>query len=93
MLNTIFEFIKDVWYWIANTFIEVLAGFLSFVQGFLPTMSMPSVVVDLGQYQIIQTINWLFPVSLFVTIVGLYIASFTAWFTIGIITRWAKVSA
>ncbi len=92
MLNDAYEMILDVFYAIMNALIDILAEFIKFVVGLLPEWDLPTYVLDLGAYQIVQTINWIFPVSLFIVMVEMVVASVVLWFTLGIILRWAKVS-
>ena len=92
MFSTIYEMLQDFFYYCVNTGIEILAQLVGLVTTFLPEFGLPQVLVNFGTYPIVQTMNWLFPVGIGIACVNAYIFSVGLYFTVGIVTRWAKVS-
>lgn len=93
MFETLWEIIQDTFYWTVNKLIALLASFITFVIDLLPTYTLPTLSGSIDKYQFLTTLNWLFPVGLTIMMVELSIISITLYFTLGTITRWAKVSS
>ncbi len=91
-LKTLWEFVLDIFYAIGNIFIDILSGLIMYVAVLLPEMKSGLIPPDFGEYAIVETINWIFPVGIALNAITLYVTSVTLYFTIGIITRWAKVT-
>lgn len=93
-LEAIKDILIDVGYFIANAIIEALAALVGLAAAMLPTWSPGSVVLGSpASQQVLAAINWVVPIGVLVDCLGFYALSVTTWFTIGIVTRWAKISS
>ena len=75
-----------------NALISFLASLVELAASILPTWQPLDVGTLSDTYNVIGSLNWLFPVSYAVTVLNAFVLSTVAYFTIGIITRWAKVT-
>lgn len=91
-LNSLWSFIQDCFYWVANTILLELSHLLEWVAGLMPTFQIPSLVGNIPLH-VLQAINWVLPVGTLITCATVLVSSTVAYFTIGILARWLKVSA
>lgn len=86
------QLIKDMFVWCINFVIDVLAKLVDLAANLLPEYSLPLPDYNLNQFQFLSTFNWLFPTDTAITMVTAYAFSIGIYFTLGIITRWAKIT-
>jgi len=92
MLENALEMLKDLFYWMINTVIEVMASLIEVASSFMPEFSLPLPNPDFAGFNVISGLNWVFPVSTALHCVEAFVLSVTLYFTLGIILRWAKVT-
>lgn len=93
ILNPIYEFILDVYYNIVNLIIELLGNILEWVASITPDPFSGIPDADSLPARFLSAFNWIFPTSSLINSVEILIASTVLWMTIGILLKWAKVSA
>jgi hypothetical protein len=91
-LDEFIEVIKDALVWMVNKFIEFIALLIDAAAAVLPEWEVINVEALNDTYGVINALNWLFPVSFAIQMIGVFVASTLAYFTIGTLTRWAKIT-
>jgi hypothetical protein len=93
IITDIVEVLKDAVVWLINGLIELLSNLIGMAASFLPNWEIisPYTFGD-DPYNVIKALNWLFPVSFAVQMIGVLLASTILYFTAGTITRWAKIT-
>lgn len=86
------QYTQDLFFWLGNTFIKAVAGLLSWLSGLFPSYVVPAPgqALDFGG-QFYSTLNWIFPVSYCIALVGVFIAVYSLLFTGGFILRFIGV--
>lgn len=86
------EFFEDLLIKAVNILIEFLSKLVELAATLLPDWEPLSVPSFLDTYNVMPVLNWVFPVDYAVTMIEVYLFSTIAYFTIGTITRWAKIT-
>lgn len=84
--------IREQFIWAFNKLIELLAQLLEIVSGLLPDWDPITVSIGPDQYGILAALNWVFPVGFAINCVSAIVLSTTLYFTVGILTRWIKLT-
>lgn len=88
------DILHDAWIASVNFVITVIAALIDLGASVLPSWDpIGSLTMPPGASEALSGFNWFFPVGFAINMVEVLIWSTIAYFTIGIITRWAKVSA
>lgn len=93
LINYIYDWLRYAVYKVINTLIEMLGGVFGFAQNLLPDLSgFEFNTIVYPSLRIWHYVNWLVPFDSLINAVSfIAIASF-AWLTVGIITRWIKLT-
>lgn len=92
ILNQLWEFIQDSFNMVVNKIIAAISLIINSVVSIMPNFVLPSINDTIPTY-IIETINWVIPVDFLIQCIGVITLSTVAYFTVGIVLRWAKVAA
>lgn len=86
------NFIHDQVVAIINYLIEIIGKFMDMVAGLLPEWHIITPQYDGVYSEVINYLNWVFPVSFAMDCIAAFSLSVISYFTIGILTRWVKVT-
>ena len=90
--NTIVIAIKNFFWWITETLTKLVIAFIDWVAGMLPDYTIPVPSVFFGQSQTLSALNWIFPVDLFMTCLGIIIVNMGIVFAVGPLLRIVRIS-
>lgn len=92
LLNQAWDFAIQLFYEIVNTLIEMIGSSLEWSVSILPDPF--SGLPTIGDLPVrwLNTFNWVFPTDVLITSVNVFIVSTVLWMTLGIITRWLKIT-
>ena len=93
---SIWQSIKDIFteltYGLINLIISAIGLLIDAAAALLPEWDPITALTITNDYGAINALNWVFPVQFAVNMVALFALSTLAWFTIGTVTRWAKIT-
>lgn len=90
--RTIVIAIKNVFWWITDTLIELFIIFIDWVAKLLPDYTIPVPSVFFGQSQTLVALNWIFPVDLFMACLGIIVVNMGIVFAVGPLLRIVRIS-
>jgi len=89
-INKLWEMVQDFYYWVVQSIIDTCTWVLSLIS--FPDFELPPIASGISS-DILSAMNWVFPFQFLYDCVLVFIASTIAYFTIGVLLRWIKVSA
>lgn len=92
IISDIVSILKDWIIWFCNQVIEAVGVLIGLAVAALPTWEPISFSVPADTMNVLGYLNWFFPVSYAVSMISLVVFSVLAYFTVGTLTRWAKVT-
>jgi len=98
LLNKLITYLTDWVYVLGNEIPKILASLINFVSTLMPTIVKDC--IDCGTDslnfsavpQFLSTFNWVFPTTLLACSLTVVMVSSAAWLTIGILTRWLRIT-
>lgn len=90
LFTSILNVLKEFFYWVVNTIIDIIIFFLDLVFHLLPENFFHIESFSNNTYNIISTLNWVFPVDTAVSCVGMVVMAITLKASVGWALRWVK---
>jgi len=91
--NTFYEFILDMYYAVVNLIFELFGGLLEWIATISPDPFSGIPGPESLPARFLSAWNWIFPTTALINSVEILVASTVLWATVGILLKWAKVSA
>lgn len=82
----------DLFYEVVQRVIDTLSYFLKAFAGMLPDLQVFNITEMPGADTILPAVNWFLPIGYFIDLLGVYASVVVLYFTVGILTRWLKIT-